>query len=117
MYTELKNQHPKREQCFWAFSKIQFDEGIQEHNLHEQLNEKKIVCGGAGLYGTKEGIDSFRQFYEDRRGEIKSKCTPQEIYEYEYNNHECEYTGDDTEATEMVKYYFGYDGLVSLIRK
>ena len=93
--------------------RIQFDEGIQERNLQE----KKITTGGAGLYGTQEGIDSFRQFYADRREEIKSKCTPQEIYDYEYNNHECEYTGTDREALQIVKDYFGYDGFVSLIRK
>ena len=113
MYEELKNQHPESEECFFAFSKIQLNEGIEK----KKLQNKKILLGGLGLYGTKEGLDNFHQFYLDIKERIKNECKPQEIYDYEYYNHECKYTGDDTEAIEKVKYYFGDNGLVSLIRK
>lgn len=112
MYTELKNQQPDHEECFWAFSKIQFEEGLEKKSLQKD----QITNGGSGLYGTQKGIDKLHDFYESRAEEIKIKCNPQEIYDYEFVNHECEYTGNDREAIQIVKEYFGEKSIKNLKR-
>lgn len=113
-YTELKKEEPVLNNCFWAFNKSQFEEGLQKFNL----DITNVIQSWGGLYGTKEGLDSMFKFYEDLRLQIKQECTPQMIYDYEFFNHECEYTGDDQEAIEKVFYYFNDEFLPSaIIRK
>lgn len=48
----------------------------------------------------------------DRGGlktEVVENCSPQEVYDYEFLNHECGWTGDDEEAIQIVLHYFGAD--------
>lgn len=113
MYIELKNQQPDYEECFWAFSKIQFEEGIEKKSIPKD----QITNGGAGLYGTQKGIDNLKKFYLAIHERIRNECTPQEIYDYEFYNHECNYTGSDKEAIEIVKEYFGSHKVALLKRK
>lgn len=105
-YEEIKNRQPKLVECFFAFSKKQYEEGIRT----KQLEGKKVFSAGfGGLYGTEEGIEALSDFYDNISREIAEKCTPEEVYKYEYANHECEYTGDDSEALKIVILYFGAD--------
>jgi len=104
-YHELKELHPETVNCFFAFSNSQFAEGMAKHNLEGQ----KIFSAGAGLYGTDEGIKNFLSFYDKLADRIKEECNPQEVYDYEFGNHECEYVGDDREAYEIVVKYFGVE--------
>ncbi len=97
----IENEQAELKEIFFAFNNEQFEEG------KKKLEGKKIYSGGAGSYGTKEGFDELARFTEEQRKRIAKECTPEEVYNYEYANHECEYTGDNTEALEMVKYYFG----------
>jgi hypothetical protein len=39
-------------------------------------------------------------------GEIKKHFTPQDIYDFEFSNHECGYVGDDCEAMRIVSSIF-----------
>lgn len=111
-YKEIKNEHPVLKDCFWAFSKEQFKEGVKKYNL-----EGKTLCnGGGGLIGTKEGILEMFNFYQERDERIKKECTPQEVYDYEFWNHECSYTLSDKEVLEIVESLFGFEGLKSIIR-
>ena len=112
-YTELKEMHPPTVNCFFAFSNQQFAEGMKEHKLEGQ----KIFHGGAGLYGTKEGIDEFMKFYDKLHDRIKEECAPQEVYDYEFGNHECEYVGDDREAYEIVVGYFGAERVATDVKR
>jgi len=105
MYSELKDKNPKLENCFFAFSNKQLEEGLKKHNL----KKSDVVSAAGGLIGTKEGINKLYNDYEKISEEIKEKCTPQDVYNYEFDNHECSYTGDDTEAIELVHDYFGKD--------
>lgn len=102
-YREIKDQHPVMEECFFAFSNIQFEEGKKKAGIED----KKIYNGGMGLYGTKEGIKKFLDFYDNNTKEIAEKCDPQVVYDYEYDNHECSYTNDDTEVIKIVVCTFG----------
>ena len=105
IYHNLKNQQPQMKDCFFSFSNSQFEEGVKKHNLEGQ----KLYNGGQGLYGTKEGIENFMNFYDNISKEIGLKCDPQEVYEYEFDNHECSYTNSDEEVMEILKCYFGDD--------
>ncbi len=102
-YSELKDKQPEMIECFFAYSDEQYEKGITKHSLHD----KKVYSANPGLYGTSEGIKQFFDAYDKIHEEIKEQCTSQEVYDYEFANHECNYTGDDSEALEIVKSYFG----------
>ena len=107
LYHHLKyNFQPKMRECFFAFGNDQFKEGIQA----QHLEGKKIYSAGMGLYGTKEGIDDFYKQYEEPERRIREECNPQEVYFYEYNNHESMYDWDgDENAIRVIIGYWGVD--------
>ena len=48
------------------------------------------------------------KFYDDSRAAIPKECDPQEVYFYEYNNHECMIAWDgDKEAYDLIVGYWG----------
>lgn len=96
------------QECFFAFDDTQFNEAIKERNL----NIEDIKSCGNGLYGTIGGIKQFISNVKEKDKRISKECTPQEVYDYEFANHECGYVGDDREAFEIVLYYF--DPVVAL---
>ena len=100
--------------CFFAFSNQQFKEGIERFNLQD----KKIYSAGMGLYGTKEGIDDFYEQYKEPEKKIKEQCDPQEVYFFEYNNHESMISWDgDTEAIRIIINYWGVDIAKKIVRR
>lgn len=101
-YAEIKNKQPELFECFFAFDKKQFNEGIAKHNLQG----KKIYSGIGGLFGTHEGIKKLYDEYDAIGKEISEKCDPQEVYDYEFINRECSYIGDDSEAMKIVISHF-----------
>lgn len=112
-YQEIKNQQPILRNCFFAFSKEQFNEGIAKHNLEGQ----KIYSGIGGLYGTHEGITELMNFYDNLNTRIANECDPQEVYNYEHGNHECSYTNDDSEAMMIVISTFTEEQVMNVKRK
>jgi hypothetical protein len=102
-YSQLKNIEPKLVDCFFAFSKSQYNEGIIKHNLQD----KKIFRADGGLFGTQEGIAKLFADYEEISKKITENCQPQDVYDNEFDNHECSYVGDDEEAIKIVVSYFG----------
>jgi len=71
----------------------------------------------SGLYGTNEGITAFLEAYENRDKAIPQECDPQEVYFYEYNNHECMLAWDgDLEAIRLVIDYFGEETARKIVR-
>lgn len=112
-YAELKNRQPELIESFVALSNEDYEKSINELGLQG----KQIYSYANGyLYGTKEGLQKFDDFLNDRQKEIREKCTPQEIYNYEFTNHECAYTGSDEEALKIVAYYFNEDEIASIKR-
>lgn len=112
-YQEIRKIQAPLKNCFFAFSNEQVYEGTMSLGLKGQ----KLISAGAGLYGTIEGIKAFTEFYDDIKVRISKECNPQEVYDYEYDNHECSYTGDDSEAFLIVMYYFTPEQCNSVIRK
>lgn len=102
-YSEIKNRQPVLVECFFAFSNSQFEEGVKKAGIEG----KKIYRAEGGLFGTQEGIKQLYDYYENLDKEIAKKCDPQEVYDYEFTNHECSYVGSDTEAIRIVAATFG----------
>lgn len=101
-YQEIKNIQPELVECFFAFDKKQYEEGIAKFNLEG----KKILRGVGGLFGTQEGIQKLYDDYNAITKRITAECNPQDVYDYEFGNHECSYVGDDAEAMKIVISHF-----------
>jgi hypothetical protein len=112
-YQDIKNQQPILRDCFFAFSTQQFEEGITKHNLEGQ----KIYRGMSGLYGTESGIKELLNFYSDVNDRIAKECNPQEVYDYEFDNHECSITCDDTDAMMIIVSTFTEEQVKNVKRK
>lgn len=110
-YKEIKNQHPNSDDygVWWAFSNEQFANGKRSAIKRGKLNpDDKIYSGGAGLYGTSDAIKAFFAAYRKRDEQIPKECDPQEVYFYEYNNHECMVSWDgDKDAYKLIVEYWG----------
>jgi hypothetical protein len=78
--------------------------------------KSEIISAGAGLFGSAEGLRSFLGEYENRAKRVYEECDPQKVYDYEYDNHECDYVCSDAEAIELVVDIFGKDR-VALIKR
>ena len=62
------------------------------------------------MIGTRSGIRGILEFYDKRDKQISQECDAQEVYFYEYNNHECCYGWEgDAPAYELIVDYFGED--------
>lgn len=112
-YLEIKDQHPDADECgvFFAFSNQQFSEGYRHLvELGHIKDGDKVVRGFGSSFGTKEGLYKFFKFYEDRDTPIREECDPQEVYFYEYNNHESMIAWDgDLEAIKIIISIWGAD--------
>lgn len=103
-YSEMKEieiQKPKN--CFFAFGDKQFTNALNNLNL----DKKDIVSCGCGLYGTKEAINEYLEAIDQHNLDIANNCDPQEVYNYEFNDHECKFIRDDTDAIKIVYALFG----------
>lgn len=117
-YIELKNDQPDAEGVFFAFSKKQFEEGVDQLIQKGQFQPGgKLLSVGSGMFGTKEGLDKYFKHCENREELIKKECDPQEVYFYEFNNHESmiDWDGDKC-AIEIVCDLWGKDVAKSLVR-
>ena len=120
-YGAYKNQDIQTDdlKIFFAFSNKQFDEGLRELNErhHTDLTEKDICAAGFGMYGTRDDITEFFRRSHEKNKKIPELFTPQTVYNYEYNNHECGYTGDDYEAIKNVMDIYGAEAAQGVKRK
>ena len=99
--------------CFFAFSREQLEEGLKRIGK----TKDQIYKYGNGLFGTHDGFTRYMNYLKQADERIKNECDPQEIYFYEFNNHECmiDYAGD-TSAIELVIDLFGIDVLPTITR-
>jgi hypothetical protein len=79
---------------------------LKRHNLTEEQAKATLVGDGYGGIGTREAFKARHDYFETIEKEISEQCNPDEIFEYEYWNHECGYTGDWSEALNITKAYF-----------
>lgn len=112
-YREIQDAHADCDKCgvFFAFSNEQFDEGYKRLIELGHIKEgDKVLRGPAGMFGTEKGLDDYFDFYENRDKAIPKECDPQEVYFYEYNNHESMISWDgDLEAIKIIIDIWGAD--------
>ena len=103
-YKELQEKfYEPDEGVFYAFSGEQFIKGMAMCGYDKNT---KLLKDNMGGFGTKEALIKKKERLEAIKKEIQEKCTPEEIYKYEFINYECGYTGDDSEAVKIVKSFF-----------
>lgn len=112
-YRQIKDQQPVLFECFFAFGNDQFIEGKKKAGIED----RKIFDGGHGLYGTKEGINKLFDHYDNVNKEVAEQCNPQDVYDYEFDNHECSYTNTDDEAIAIVISIFGKEKAKTVKRR
>lgn len=108
--TELHNKYG----AFWAFSKSQFEESAKE-------NINYVVFWGA-CYCDKNTVKQFVYEYNEIHRKAKelflNENNKEDIIKYELSNYECYYTGDISEAYEVLKSYnFTIDEVREVYRK
>ena len=118
-YRELRDEQShvdvKKFDVFFAFSNEQFAEGLK--SIRPLADGEKLVRIGGGGFGTKDGAKRLFEFYESIDEKIKSECDPQEVYVYEYNNHECCISwGGDTDVIKLILALWGEDVARSIKR-
>ena len=119
-YRELCKQRSEvdvtKYDCFFAFSDQQFHEGLK--SIRPLKEGEKLVRLGAGGYGTEDGRERLYKFYDAMTALIKAECDPQEVYVYEYNNHEsCIAWDGDLEAIRLVYSIWGEEAARKIDRK
>lgn len=105
---ELGNIGLKRFDMFAAFSAKQFEHG--KKSIRPLRDGEKLVSLGAGIFGTKDGIAEYLAYADDLSKRIAQECDPQEVYVFEFNNHESAINFDgDEDAIRIVADLFGWE--------
>lgn len=120
-YHKLRDNHPDCDKCgvFFAFSLQQYNEAYNKLIKlgHIKEGDKILSSSVNGLFGIKEGLEKFYKHYEDIKEHIKKECDPQEVYFYEYNNHESMYScSGDLEAIRFIINTWGKDVALTIKR-
>ena len=107
-YTELKEKYSSyhNDGIEYVFGQDQWRDYLKRHNLTEEQAKATLVGDGYGGIGTKEAFKARDEYFKTVEKEILEQCNPDEIFEYEYWNHECGYTGDWSEALHITQAYF-----------
>lgn len=96
------------EYFFCAFDTKTFDE--RKKKLTSRKDGEKILSIGGGMYCSRTGWELFKQAQADNYKRIVEECDAQEVYNYEFNNHECMFDWEgDTAAIRIIKEIFGDD--------
>lgn len=112
-YSYLKNSYMqdemskifKKYQVFFAFSDKQFNEGLEKEGISK--NEKLSSISGGGFVPKKNAkafLNDFEGLHNNLVKEVK-KLNKADVIEYELGNYECYYTGDITDALEVLTDY------------
>lgn len=96
---------------FFAFNKEQFEEGYNKLVKAGYIKDgEKVTRGYYGMFGVFEEMLRYLDWYKNKDKQIAELCDPQEVYWYEWRNHECNIDWDgDKPAMEHVINIFGIE--------
>lgn len=120
LYRELKDGFSNSKDLtaydmFAAFTDKQFEDG--KASIRPLREGEKLVSLGCGVFGTRDGIAKYDQECIALNKRIAEECEPQEIYCWEFNNHESMISYDgDKEAVLIVADLFGWSACQGLKR-
>lgn len=109
LYTRFKKQQSAetdefcRKYCEWAFGQEQFKKLLDKLNLtEEQLKEQYTGFIGGGII-RKDKVEDWQQLCRRHNTDLmekllRNKTFAYQAFMYEFNNHECGYTGDYSRA-------------------
>ena len=110
-YMELEDQwfHRDEPYMFYAFSKEQFEQGKEKITKNGWLSQdEKVVTIGAGGFTSHRGYKQLIKDVSNHYSAIRKECDPQDVYDYEHDNHECKISMDgDIEAIRIVATIYG----------
>lgn len=120
-YIKIRNEFDKtdRPYLFFAFSNQQFAEGKRKLEQNGWLADgDKIYHMGAGGYTTERGIKEWEKAVAEKDNKIRTECNPQDVYDYEHDNHESSISWDgDLEAIRIVDSIFGEEAAKGVRRR
>ena len=99
---------------FFAFSDEQFEKGYKhliELGLIKDGDKIKRYSPVSGMFcANLELMKKYFEFYANKDKLIREECDPQEVYFYEFNNHECMYSWEgDEDAIRIIIDLWGVD--------
>lgn len=111
LYCELEDNRTQIDltayDMFAAYTDKQFKDGIA--SIRPLGEGEKLIDYGCGVFGTRDGIAKYEQYCIAIKKRIAEECDPQEIYCYEFNNHESMSAYDgDMDAVLIVAHLFGW---------
>lgn len=103
---------------FFAFSQKQYEEGRDRLLASGIIQSADELCSwGYGFIATESCYDEFIAFGENRDKVIAAECDAQEVYFYEYNNHESMISwGGDSAAFDVIERIFSAKDVASVER-
>ena len=111
-YKALKyDEQPPKGNYFWAFDRKQLAAGYMRLKESGAVSEpNQLVKAGGGLFGTRQALHDLHMWEIKRGARIADECDPQEVYLYEYNNHESFISWDgDLEPIMIIISIWGYE--------
>ena len=111
-YLKMRDENQKKISnfnMFFAFSKEQFEEGLEKMKLTEKEIEKLVSIGGGG-YILKKDREKFDLMFEEIQksqdkaieNDISGENFIFDMFKYELNNHEYSYTWEIDETLEVL---------------
>ena len=103
---------------FFAFNQQQFDEGYNKLVKAGYIKEgEKVTRGYYGMFGVFSEMLRYIDWYKDKDKQVAELCDPQEVYWFEWRNHECNIDWDgDEPAMKKVISIFGIERARSIRR-
>ena len=120
-YIQIRNEfdNTERPYLFFAFSNKHFEEGKKKLEKNGWWKEgEKIYHMGAGGFSTERGIKEWEKAIAEKDRKIKTECNPQDVYNYEHNNHESSIDWEgDLEPIRIVDNIFGTETAKTIRRR
>lgn len=112
---ENRNADLSKFDMFCAFSDEQFERNRK--TIRPLTEGEKYVSFGAGVFGTRDGIERYLKFSEEIDRLIAERCDPQEVYCHEFNNYEsCIAYDGDANAIRLIIELFGVERAATVKR-